>query len=605
MLETVGIKLITAFKEPLMKISKDFHAEFLHAFNSGLSEYVDNYYDKYSKTKTFIYRDERVNFYDIFFPVTLGSHQNEKIDSSKELNILFSQRKFITIIGSAGSGKSMLMKHIFLSAVNNTLRIPIVVELRNLNDYEETIYDYIKAILIRNELANSDKFVNRILRDGNFLFLFDGYDEIYSSSKNKITREIEDFVDTYNKNTFVITSRPGSNAEKLQRFDNFYVEPLNKEQITQFVLLQFKNHENLESLDRILAIIEKPDNKDFEDYLSNPLLLSMFIFTFNAYPEIPKYKNKFYWNVFDTLCTKHDSFSKNGFWLHERKSKLLNDDLENILKWFSYISLFKGKYSFDYKFLKNTLYDISLKLNITADIDDIIYDLTVSISILIEDGTEYTFPHKSLQEYFAASLIKGLNESQKEKIYIDKFKILEKFTNGGNINLYKLCYELDKRFFTKFYLIPNAKRYLGIIDNSDDANITKSSLHYFGIDFMITRNRDGDLYLGGHSYNNTLDDSFLSFFTTSDHVPNMELINSSLPILDDWIEARKKRRKENSDHGFINLFKSWNKKLFEFTVASTITENFIKIYNEVTANLSKMESEVIIDDDNTKDLLDI
>jgi hypothetical protein len=606
MTETVGLKLLAIFKEPFLNIGKDLKEEFLNIFNNGLSEYVDNFYDKYSKTKTFIYRDEKVNFYDIFFPVTLMNRKSEKIDSVKDLDILFANRKFITIIGNAGSGKSMLTKHIFLSAVDKTLRIPIVVELRNLNDYNGTIFDYISSILTRNKIANSEKFIQRILQEGSFLFLLDGYDEIYSNSKNKISKEIEDFVDTYSKNTFVLTSRPGSNAETLQRFDNFYVQPLTKSQINDFILLQFKNHDNQESLDRILTIVEKPDNEDYKDYLSNPLLLSMFIFTFNSYPELPKYKNKFYWNVFDTLCTKHDAFSKNGFWLHERKSKLLNDDLENILKWFSYISLFKGKYNFDYNFLKQTIQEINQKLNLSANPDDIIYDLTVSISILIQDGTEYTFPHKSLQEYFTSSLIKGLNEEQKEKIYSDKFNNLRKFSNGGNLNMFKLCFEMDKTYFAKYYLIPNGELFLSSINITNSSKMTQSFLKYFEIDFMISKDTKNKYSLGGYSYNNFINDSFLSFFTTKEHLPSMHKINKALPEIGELIEIKANLQKDGNKHfGYIKTYTNWNKKMFDFCVNAGITKNFEDLYKEVKSNLEKIIIEVENENDNTKDLLNI
>ena len=343
---STGLTLLSIFKDPLMKLSKGFKDEFLHIFDNGLPEYIDNFYDKFSKTKTFIYREEKVDFYDIFFPVNI-KNRNENFDTNSDLKKILNKYNFITLIGSAGSGKSMLMKHIFLSTVNQSYRIPIIIELRNLTDYQGKIYDYVTGILTKNELANSGKLVHRILKEGNFIFLLDGYDEIYSSAKDRITLDIEEFVDTYNKNKFVVTSRPGSNAESLQRFDNFYVQSLNNKQIESFIKLQFNNYEDLESVDTILSIVKKPENKDYKEYLSNPLLLSMFIFTFNTYPELPKYKSKFYSNVFDTLCTKHDAFTKKGFWLHERKSGLKNDDFENILKWFSYVTIFKGKYSFE------------------------------------------------------------------------------------------------------------------------------------------------------------------------------------------------------------------------------------------------------------------
>ncbi|MDI9366398.1 MAG: NACHT domain-containing protein [Flavobacterium sp.] len=604
---TIGIQLINAFKEPILKLGKEIKDEFLDVFNNGLSDFVDNFYNKYSKTKTFIYRDEKVNFYDIFYPVTLKSN-SEKISEINDLKTLFNERKYITIIGMAGCGKSMLMKHIFLSTVNQFYSIPIVIELRNLNDFNGTITDYITKLLTKNKLSNNERITERILSEGNFIFLLDGYDEIYSENKDKITNDIEEFVDTYSRNTFVLTSRPGANAESLQRFDNFYVQPLSNKQINEFINLQFKLHDNKESIGKIISVIEKTENRDYKDYLSNPLLLSMFIFTFNTYPELPKSKNKFYWNVFDTLCTKHDAFTKKGFWLHERKSKLQNEDFENVLKWFSYISIFKGKYNFDLEYLKSILSEIKLKLNLQPSLEDLIYDLTVSISILIQDGTDYTFPHKSLQEYFTAYLIKGLNEEQKRKIYQEKFFDLRKFTNGGNLNLYKLCYELDKVCFSKYFLIPNAKDFLNLIDNTSDLELTKSFIRAFNLKINYHKDEDGNFRVAGHMYNYLPVDSFLAFFNLKSILPNLRTDeNKSIEIIKNLLEGKILL----DDNGKIsnvkplNIVEEWNGNIEEYVEKSGIVENFKQLNADIISNLKNIEDELEIESTNTKELLDI
>lgn len=595
MTTAVGLQLLNVFKDPLFKISKDLKDEFLHVFNNGLPEYIDNFYDKYSKTKTFIYRDEKVDFYEIFFPVSIHSNTN-KINSITDLKKLFKRGNFITIIGSAGSGKSMLMKHIFLSTVNQSYRIPIVVELRNLTDYDGNITDYISSILTRNQLGKNPRIVDRILKEGNFIFLFDGYDEIYSSAKNRITNDIEEFVDNYSKNVFVLTSRPGSNAESLQRFDNYYVQALNSTQIENFIKQQFKNHDNEKSLERIVSVIKKPENQDYSDYLANPLLLSMFIFTFNAYPELPKYKNKFYWNVFDTLCTKHDSFTKKGFWLHERKSNLLNDDFENILKWLSYATIFKGKYNFDYEYLKPLLSEILSKLGLKCDIENLIYDLTVSISILIQDGTEYTFPHKSLQEYFTASLIKGLNEQQKQKIYSEKFGHLEDFTTGGKINLYKLCQEMDKIYFTKMFLVPKAENFIKKLDTSSDENLTLSFLGIASSFFMFNSSNKVSAYSQGIY----IEDSFLAFFDVKNFFPSFENMNEHFHLLLKFLDTKPGSTRTIEFSKILS-----EPELIEFSSKTGLAKNIVTFHKTLVSNLKTMRKSLEKEYNNTEDLLDV
>ncbi|MBP0613017.1 NACHT domain-containing protein [Chryseobacterium sp. cx-311] len=535
--------LLSTFKEPLVKKFKDISDEIEHVFNNSLNNYITNYYNKYSKTKTFIYRDEKIDFYEVFYPVTIKNRVSASTEVQELKEVIF-REKYITIIGSAGSGKSMLMKHLFLSCIHQFYTIPIVVELRNLNDLDITIFEYISNILTKNKVAKSEKIIDRILKEGNFIFLFDGYDEIFSDNINKITNEIEELVDLYSNNAFVITSRPGANAESFHRFNNYYVQPLSPKQVNEFVSIQFKNHENKESIGKIITVIEKPENMDYLDYFTNPLLLSMFIFTFSSHPEIPRKKSKFYWNVFDTLCTKHDTFTKKGFWLHERKSKLKNEELELILKWFSYISLFRGKYNFDAEYLKQTLTSIVEKFKIECNVEDLVYDLSVSISILIQDGIEYSFPHKSLQEYFVAMLIQSLDEEQKKDVYTKKFKLLTNKTTGGNQNFFRLCNEVDQTSFLKYFIIPSGESYNEVYSAADSLARVKEFLVYFNISLDLVLTKSGKLF-GGFGHRLYPIHIFIDFFNNDFlfevNITNMECVDTlrNVSSVKEWLEHAK------------------------------------------------------------------
>lgn len=609
MVLTIGEELVKFFKDPILAICKDVKEEFLQIFNSGLTDYIDNYYDKFSKTKTFIYRDDRINFYDIFYPVSI-KNSTSKITEIKDLKDLFQKKKFITIIGNAGSGKSMLMKHIFLSTVKQYYSIPIFVELRNLNDFNGTLEEYILKVLSKNKLSMSQKITEKILSEGNFIFLLDGYDEIFSNTKEKITRDIEDFVDLYNKNTFVITSRPGSNAESLQRFDNFYVENLSDKQIKEFINLQYKNHDNKESIGKIISVIEKNENKDYKDYLSNPLLLSMFIFTFNNYPELPKNKSKFYWNVFETLCTRHDTFTKKGAWQHERKSKLQSEEFEKILKWFSFTSLFNGKYSFDSEFLKSSLSKIKSNLGLEVDVDNLVYDLHVSLSILILDGVNYTFPHKSLQEYFAALLIKELNEDQKKEVYEKKFAELKSNTTGGNLNFFRLCFENDKVSFSKYVILPNAKKLITSIDRTSEISLAKTYLEFFGLTITFLYNDSGQFQPAAYHTNLFANEFFIPFISDKSFIPHWNELGSD-SALKSLVSEFKKVKTHNLDddktllHYQLNLKAPWQDFMLAYIIESKIISTLVDFDRDITSGYKELESEINMISSNTNFLLGI
>jgi hypothetical protein len=174
MISKETIDLMSFFKSPILEFLNDIKDEVSHYLDDGIANYVETIKNKFSKTKTFLYRLENVNFYDVYFPITLKFKNNGNYIVD-DINDLFSNTNFISIIGYAGSGKSMLLKHIFLKSIIQTIKIPIVLELRNLNDFNGTFIEYINNTITGNRLAPNIKILERLLIQGNFLFLLDGY----------------------------------------------------------------------------------------------------------------------------------------------------------------------------------------------------------------------------------------------------------------------------------------------------------------------------------------------------------------------------------------------------------------------------------------------
>lgn len=448
--------------------------------NELIPKYLSTQRKNYAEIKTFLFRDKRP-FDEVYYPTTIKL-RNELI-KLKSVEELFLNDKNIIISGVAGSGKSTLINHLFLSTLKTHQGIPITIELRKLNSFSESIYDYIRKEIFYNEFSSTDKTLHEFLRLGKIIFMFDGFDEIKSDLKQNIINQIETFVDAYSDNRFIITTRPGTYIESIKRFENANVVPLQNHEIIEFINKQ--KYDNEEFIERLIGTINHPKNHNYIHYLSNPLLLSMFMLNFENYPELPQRKSRFYENVFNTLYQRHDGTSKHGF-QSEKITNLKQDDFEFILKRFCFLSYFEGVFSFDERYLKDKFTLIKAKkVEMLFDNNKLIEDLHVAISIFVKEGLEYKFHHRSMQEYFVAMFIKDLPLDTKKIIYSQKFSGDHDIFDN-EFNLWQLCLEIDKIIFSENFIIPRAENFLEKIDFEDDKKIIYSFLNIFPLSFKFT-----------------------------------------------------------------------------------------------------------------------
>ena len=426
----------------------------------GILDYLNTQIEKYTYVNTFLHRADKVKFKDIYFPIKI---KNKKCSTDfYNPQVFLNQHKYISIFGTAGSGKSTLLKYAFLQTLQAAHKIPILIELRYLNNIDNIdIEKEIISLIVKKNIKPNSNIVKRALSSGAFLFIFDGFDEIYSFGKEKILQAIDTFIDIYPLNNYIISSRPETGLETFPRFESFYVQPLNSSDVLDFCKKMISSHE---LYTKIITTIQSPENDNIKSYLENPLLLSMFILVYESHPEIPKRKTAFYKNVFETLYSQHDGISKCSY-KRERLSKLEREDFEIILSRFSCISYIENCYSFDYTYLYNKLQYSKQGTNYHYNVEDLISDLSLSLSILIKDGLEYKFPHRSLQEYFFALYISHLPENKKKILYT---KLQNDIKQGKETYILELCDEIDHYGLHKYYITPLLKDIIKKIELSKD-----------------------------------------------------------------------------------------------------------------------------------------
>jgi predicted NACHT family NTPase len=469
---------VTNLISPIINTFKTINDEWDHLFEIGLRSYLQVQTEKFYVTNTFLHRGDKVRFDDIYYPIK-AKYKNLTTDFSALDDILDEYRN-ITIVGTAGSGKTTMMKFIFLLTLREQTKIPLLIELKALNDsglsFEELVYEK----LVSGNVVPNGQILARALKSGKFLFLFDGFDEIFSSKRQEVVRQIELFTDSYATNYFIITSRPGSGIEDFPRFVDFKVQLMDNTDVDNFVVKLVGDEERRK---KILETVNLDENDDYTEYLRNPLLLSMFILSFESHPEIPKRRSAFYKNVFDTLYSRHDGVTKSGF-NREKKTKLQREDFEKILSVFSYLSFMHGDYVFTEEHLSYLLQKVRDSTDYKFDIEDLIFDLRTTISILILDGLEYSFPHRSLQEYFTAHFLNSLVGDQKIKGYDKLMNLFENSSTDHSYNLWNLCAEMDKTGFMKYFLLKLLESYESSLTIGTDTEILERYIRMTELSFV-------------------------------------------------------------------------------------------------------------------------
>lgn len=362
------------------------------------------------------------------------------------------------------------------------------------------------------------------------------------------------------------------------------MQQLKKDDIKQFIIKQLTSEAELAK--KIIKSIDNNKSKHVTSFLVNPLLLSLYILTFQSNAEIPNKKYIFYGRVINALFSEHDSKTKLGF-VRQKLSGLNQEQFEEILKIFCYISYYESEFSWEKEYVTNLLSKSKKQLgSIKFDNELFIKDLKSAVALWTEDNGVLSFAHRSLQEYFAALFVKSLPQDSSELIYSD---IKEKFGSVNNFseseNFLSLCEEMDTLNYKKFHYLPLLKELRAIIKKTSDRALVKSFIEYF-----ISSIRGGSSNIIAISVNNNV------YRTIHIHLKFTQQLH-------DILSGRGRRRTTHKD--FSLLFKKDEQKNDDYNTEIQILKktkagikpacpkNLLDFYFEDALSVSKEFSEFI------------
>ncbi|MDU2085983.1 NACHT domain-containing protein [Clostridium perfringens] len=399
--------------EKAKKFFKDLNEKDSIKYGVAYEKYLENTKSKNSKIKTLIYRHSPRNLYSFY--ECIGVRYNGKIIDTCNINNLIEINKKIIVSGTGGIGKTTLLKHLFLNTIEETSFIPVLIELRSFNildNKEISLFDAIYKNLCDNGLCLEKEYFEYSMKEGGYVILLDGYDEISSEKVKKISKAIIEISNKYNNNHFIISSRPTEEFIGWNDFAEVHSCILSKEQALSLI-------KKIDFDEKIKDVFYNELNNGLYDkyksFASNPLLLTIMLLTFENRAAIPDKLNDFYEQAFSALFNMHDA-TKDAY-VRDISSELGCEDFKSVFSYICFKSFFADEYEFTESRLQKYIKDARDKFkNINFDIEAFQEDLIKSVCMIIKDGLKYRFSHRSFQEYFAAVYTCKLTDDIQNKL---------------------------------------------------------------------------------------------------------------------------------------------------------------------------------------------
>lgn len=423
--------------------ARDHYIEYLSRTYGNLS-IVNTLYSKNISYKTKdIYEPLEVFWHDPF-----GKKIKHTISNDKPFSLLSKFNKLV-IQGAAGSGKSVVLKMLFLDIVDRSMGVPVYIELRRLSSSHKIFDEFLSQITPDGTSLNKEILWDCI-GDGDFIFLFDGYDEIQPSQISQVNDDLKDFCSRCSKNKFVITSRPRPGLN-IKGFNTVFFENIDYDQCCRII----------KKYDSQGAICEKliKEVKDFkflegENLLLSPLM-AYFLYVFSLKGKsLPSKKHVFFRTFFDMLFSDHDELKgcPKTF-----KSLLSRDQFHSVLRELGFIAFKEQKIEFSKEeillFIRRSLDKLGYSEISESDVlGDLFNDIPIFVS---NDDFYFKWSHRSIQEYFAACYIFRCEYGEKASVLRNCF-----LSNPqSNIDMIDIYCDMDPVVFRETFVYEYLKKY--------------------------------------------------------------------------------------------------------------------------------------------------
>lgn len=448
-----------ALKSKIIKLKVDGKVEGLHSKLWQLQ-----------RVKTIWNPDRPLALSTIYSPVRVVYEVDGKLIDKQADSILDLHYPRCLIQGTAGQGKSILLKHLLGREIRSGERVPLLYELRNFRDgkLEDSLAAAFSELL---SVAHDPAYFTVFCEQGIISLLLDGFDEVSKDLAQQVLSGIERISQRYPDTKIILTTRPDSGYQGLSLFTTVKIKPLERGDLKVF----FKKLTKDDVFSKKLMAAIESSPVGVRDLITTPLAATLLTIIYRASGKIPDEFSEFFEEFFQVLGVRHDA-SKLG-WRRHRSSSLTDRQLQQVFEAYCFQVRRRKMFSCSSEDAVRYAKEGLSALGFTADADICLQDIRKVTCLIIEEGRRVDFVHTSVASYFAAKFVTSLADSVAKKFY---GHLLE-----GNwvhwISELEFLRKIDSTRMFEHFLLPDIEKMISRIDERKGASVVAELIMKGGV----------------------------------------------------------------------------------------------------------------------------
>ena len=342
----------------------------------------------------------------------------------------------LIVVGSAGAGKTMLLRRLALSCfqetsvLNKKRHLPIYIRLRDYTEEQEEIPGLENYIVHEYNIDSSD--IVLLSQTGQLLILFDGFDTIGSNNKEKVYYQINRFINKFPNNDYIISCK---NEERIfETFEQVELSVLDDKKICTLVENRIRvNSPYLSDDQKNKLLAEIQNDKDLRVIAQNPLLLVLIclIYADRGFDALVKEKWKV---IYEATSVLLEGWDREQGIAYETETNFSKKDKAKFLSFVAYRLIQNGKDCLNEQTLEEYISEYIQNIHSTYPnqnpqrlytAQDIFTSLESEHTLLIRRSDwKYEFPRIIFKDLFAMIFIRS------------EFKSLDSFKSQDILRVY-------------------------------------------------------------------------------------------------------------------------------------------------------------------------